>query len=103
MAPYQPNRRRVLRLGGALALTPLVSNLTTAPASAAPTAFGPAALASVRPPSLARHSLWYRLPATDWQSQALPIGNGRIGAMLFGQPDHERIQFNEQSLWGGVN
>ena len=39
----------------------------------------------------------------DWQSQALPIGNGRIGAMLFGQPDHERIQFNEQSLWGGVN
>ncbi|MEV0808956.1 glycoside hydrolase N-terminal domain-containing protein [Micromonospora sp. NPDC050200] len=53
--------------------------------------------------ALARHSLWYRLPATDWQSQALPIGNGRIGAMLFGQPDRERIQFNEQSLWGGVN
>ncbi|WDZ82926.1 glycosyl hydrolase family 95 catalytic domain-containing protein [Micromonospora cathayae] len=48
-------------------------------------------------------SLWYRLPATDWQSQALPVGNGRIGAMFFGQPDRERIQFNEHSLWGGVN
>ena len=49
------------------------------------------------------HSLWYRLPAVDWQSQALPIGNGRLGAMLFGQPDVERIQFNEQSLWGGLD
>ncbi|TCC00429.1 glycosyl hydrolase [Micromonospora zingiberis] len=49
------------------------------------------------------HTLWYQRPAVDWQSQALPIGNGRLGAMLFGQPDHERIQFNEQSLWGGVN
>ncbi|MEW2474853.1 glycoside hydrolase N-terminal domain-containing protein [Micromonospora gifhornensis] len=50
-----------------------------------------------------RHLLWFRRPAVDWQSQALPIGNGRLGAMLFGQPDHERIQFNEQSLWGGVD
>ncbi|WP_327026125.1 glycoside hydrolase family 95 protein [Micromonospora sp. NBC_01739] len=49
-----------------------------------------------------RHLLWYRRPAVDWQSQALPIGNGRLGAMIFGRPDHERIQFNEQSLWGGV-
>ncbi|WP_406422516.1 glycoside hydrolase N-terminal domain-containing protein [Streptomyces sp. NBC_00873] len=98
------SRRGVLRAaacGGALALTPLVTNLTSA--SAAPAASGPAATTSVRPPKLARHSLWYRLPATDWQSQALPIGNGRLGAMLFGQPDRERIQFNEQSLWGGVN
>ncbi|MFE7707629.1 glycoside hydrolase N-terminal domain-containing protein [Streptomyces sp. NPDC057486] len=96
------SRRGVLRAaacGGALTLLPLVTNLTSA--SAAPAASGPAV--SVRPPKLARHSLWYRLPATDWQSQALPIGNGRLGAMLFGQPDRERIQFNEQSLWGGVN
>ncbi len=50
-----------------------------------------------------RHLLWFRRPAVDWQSQALPIGNGRLGAMLFGQPDHERIQFNEQSLWAGVD
>ncbi|MFI1092428.1 glycosyl hydrolase family 95 catalytic domain-containing protein [Streptomyces sp. NPDC020917] len=108
MAQYQPNRRQILHLGGALALTPLVTSLASAPASAASaavpagTTFGPAA-ASVRPRSLARHSLWYRVPAADWQSQALPIGNGRLGAMLFGQPDRERIQFNEQSLWGGVN
>ncbi|KRV47990.1 glycosyl hydrolase [Wenjunlia vitaminophila] len=109
MAPSQPNRRQVLNLGGALALTPFLASLASAPASAAPasaaaapTTFGPA-VASVRPRSLARHSLWYRLPARDWQSEALPVGNGRLGAMLFGQPDRERVQFNEQSLWGGVN
>ncbi|MFI7081122.1 glycosyl hydrolase family 95 catalytic domain-containing protein [Micromonospora sp. NPDC049903] len=50
-----------------------------------------------------RHRLWYARPATDWQSQALPIGNGRLGAMLFGGPQRDRIQFNEQSLWGGAN
>ncbi|MFF0721539.1 glycoside hydrolase N-terminal domain-containing protein [Micromonospora sp. NPDC003816] len=50
-----------------------------------------------------RHHLWYARPATDWQSQALPIGNGRLGAMLFGGPERDRIQFNEQSLWGGAN
>lgn len=54
-------------------------------------------------PAPGPHALWYRLPAVDWQSQALPIGNGRIGAMLFGRPDVERIQFNEQSLWGGAD
>lgn len=50
-----------------------------------------------------RHRLWYRTPATDWQSHALPLGNGRLGAMLFGTPEGERVQFNEVSLWGGVN
>ncbi|MEV6813844.1 glycoside hydrolase N-terminal domain-containing protein [Micromonospora sp. NPDC051296] len=103
MAPYHPNRRQVLRLGGALTLTSLTPLTTNAPAAFAnPTTARPT-LPPVRPSSLGRHCLWYRLPATDWQSQALPIGNGRVGAMLFGQPDRERIQFNEQSLWGGVN
>lgn len=57
----------------------------------------------VRPPALTRHCLRYRRPAADWQSEALPIGNGRLGAMFFGQVDRERIQFNEQSLWGGLD
>src|SRR5262245_21144212 len=45
--------------------------------------------------------LWYQQPATDWEKEALPIGNGRIGAMVFGGPDSERIQFAEKSLWTG--
>lgn len=44
--------------------------------------------------------LWYRQPARVWD-EALPIGNGRLGAMLFGGVDTERIQLNEESLWGG--
>ncbi|MCX6365110.1 MAG: glycoside hydrolase family 95 protein, partial [Armatimonadetes bacterium] len=47
--------------------------------------------------------LWYAQPATKWSSEALPIGNGRLGAMLFGGVSQERIQFNEQSLWSGDN
>jgi hypothetical protein len=42
-------------------------------------------------------------PAQGWSSEALPIGNGRMGAMLFGGVNCERIQFNENSLWSGDN
>jgi alpha-L-fucosidase 2 len=45
--------------------------------------------------------LWYDQPATDWEKEALPIGNGRVGAMIFGGIAEERIQFNEDSLWTG--
>ncbi len=45
--------------------------------------------------------LWYQEPATDWMRQALPIGNGYLGAMFFGGIGEERIQFNEESLWSG--
>ena len=45
-------------------------------------------------------SLWYRQPATKWE-EALPVGNGRIGAMVFGHVSNERIQLNEDTLWGG--
>ncbi len=46
------------------------------------------------------HVLWYEQPATKWM-EALPIGNGRLGAMVFGDPVSERIQLNEDSLWPG--
>lgn len=46
-------------------------------------------------------SLWYDKPATAWE-QALPIGNGRMGAMIFGGVAKERLQFNESTLWTGV-
>ncbi len=48
--------------------------------------------------------LRYTQPAEDWETQALPIGNGRLGAMIFGGVATDRIQFNEESLWtGGEN
>ena len=44
--------------------------------------------------------LWYQHPARTW-SEALPVGNGRLGAMIFGGVPRERIQFNEHSVWTG--
>ena len=46
-------------------------------------------------------TLQYTRPAEDWQSQALPIGNGRLGAMIFGGAAREHLQLNEISLWSG--
>ena len=45
-------------------------------------------------------SLWYRRPAQQW-SEALPLGNGRLGAMVFGGIEEDRIQFNDDTLWTG--
>ena len=45
-------------------------------------------------------SLWYRRPAKQWV-EALAIGNGRLAAMVFGGITRERIQLNEDTLWGG--
>jgi len=45
--------------------------------------------------------LWYDEPAQDWMTQALPIGNGHFGGMVFGGVPTEHIQFNENSLWTG--
>ncbi|TQO39590.1 alpha-L-fucosidase 2 [Arenibacter algicola] len=45
--------------------------------------------------------LWYEEPAKSWMKEALPIGNGYMGAMFFGGPEEEHIQFNEESLWTG--
>ena len=47
-----------------------------------------------------RWILWYRAPAKDW-TEALPVGNGSMGAMVHGGADVERIQFNEDTLWTG--
>ena len=44
--------------------------------------------------------LWYRQPATKW-TESLPIGNGRLGAMIYGGIGEEHLQFNESSLWTG--
>src|SRR5687768_11299516 len=51
--------------------------------------------ATLSPP---QNTLWYRQPAEKW-IEALPIGNGRLGAMVFGRVNDERIQLNEETLW----
>ena len=47
-----------------------------------------------------RNKLWYDQPAKEW-TEALPLGNGRLGAMVFGSIVKERLQLNEESLWAG--
>lgn len=46
------------------------------------------------------HKLWYAQPAVQWE-EALPLGNGRLGAMVYGDPAHENIQLNENTFWAG--
>ena len=46
------------------------------------------------------NQIWYRKPAKEWV-EAVPLGNGRLGAMVFGKVDCEKIQINEDSLWSG--
>jgi alpha-L-fucosidase 2 len=51
-------------------------------------------------PASAANVLWYRAPAANW-NEALPIGNGRLGAMVFGGVVDERLQLNEETVWAG--
>lgn len=46
------------------------------------------------------YKLWYDRPASVW-TEALPLGNGRLGAMVYGIPGMERVQLNEETLWAG--
>jgi alpha-L-fucosidase 2 len=61
--------------------------------------------AAMLPLRAADLTLRYAAPAADtpqgWEQQALPIGNGRLGAMLFGQVARDRLQFNDITLWTG--
>ena len=45
--------------------------------------------------------LWYAMPAASW-NEALPVGNGRLAGMVFGNTGRERIQLNEDTLWAGA-
>jgi alpha-L-fucosidase 2 len=76
------------RLGAGLALTLVALFLMAASASQ---------VEAAPPPGSA---LTYDQPATRW-TEALPIGNGRLGAMVFGGTEDERLQVNEGTLWGG--
>jgi len=48
----------------------------------------------------AQHKIWYQHPAARWE-EALPVGNGRLGAMVFGKTDQERLALNEETYWSG--
>ena len=56
---------------------------------------------SAADPPPAGQALRYDRPATDWEREALPVGNGALGAMVFGGVARERLQLNEKSLWTG--
>ena len=72
---------------------------TVAQDNAQKSAEAPAEVAA--PTADAALTMWYDKPAKVWMTEALPIGNGPMGAMLFGDTEIERIQFNEISLWSG--
>jgi len=86
-------RRQVLKIGA-----------VGAGAAVAPLPWAATASAAVAPPEVRAANdlaLWYDHSAgTDWLS-ALPIGNGRLGAMVFGNTDVERLQLNEDTVWAG--
>lgn len=57
-------------------------------------------LSCVLPIGAQQYRLWYNSPAEVW-TEALPLGNGRLGAMVFGLPTTERLQLNEETIWAG--
>ena len=63
----------------------------------------PVAAAEPAPPALSPSNglvLWYPQPARQWV-EALPVGNGRLAAMVFGGAAEERLQLNEDTVWAG--
>jgi alpha-L-fucosidase 2 len=87
------SRRRVLQGGAAGAAALLVGAGGRAEAAGEPAGGAGAETAGLR--------LWYDEDAgTDWL-RALPVGNGRLGAMVFGGVDGERLQLNEDTVWAG--
>ncbi len=76
---------------------PLLTGLTVCATLLAPLA------AATKPATASTGDLkiWFTQPATNWERQALPIGNGRLGAMIFGDPAREHLQLNENTLWSG--
>ncbi|MES2391706.1 MAG: glycoside hydrolase N-terminal domain-containing protein, partial [Acidobacteriota bacterium] len=79
-------RRRFLGQSAAAAALLRNGNLTAAPT----------------PPSESAtpHRLFFHQPAATWPD-AIPVGNGRLGGMVFGDPQHDRIQLNEETIWDG--
>ncbi|MBC7785669.1 MAG: glycoside hydrolase N-terminal domain-containing protein [Burkholderiales bacterium] len=82
-------------------VTPTAASATSAASATGPAASAPLRLIGSAPPPSAPLSLWYRQPARNW-IDALALGNGRLGAMVFGGVESERIGLNEDTLWSGA-
>lgn len=80
------SRRETLKLSAGLSLAALVPQV---------------AAVQTRPTASNDLTLWYREPAIEW-TEALPLGNGRLGAMVFGGVARERLQLNEDTLYAGA-
>lgn len=96
--------RSSIALAQVMAAALAASLLAGASASASPSAVGAAAVPP--PATYDTHGVldpvvWFDEPAADWQDQALPIGNGPMGAMIFGGVGSEHVQFNHDTLWTG--
>ncbi|WP_432103165.1 glycoside hydrolase family 95 protein [Streptomyces sp. bgisy091] len=89
-------RRHVLAAAGASAAATALST-GAAQAATGTTSAGREAATAAGPHPM---RLWYQAPAAEWL-EALPVGNGRIGAMVFGGTETERLQLNEDSVWAG--
>ena len=81
------NMKHILTFLASLLVWPLAGLTFAEPAQGAPA-------------TESKLSLWYRQAATNW-TEALPLGNGQLGAMVFGGTEKERIQLNEGTLWAG--
>ncbi|HEY0796083.1 MAG TPA: glycoside hydrolase family 95 protein [Acidisarcina sp.] len=90
---FETTRRRFI---GLLSATAAASKLQRR-------AFGATPRANSRPlkPKAADVLVWFEQPAPEWAA-ALPVGNGRLGAMVFGGAQQERIALNEDTLWSGA-
>ena len=90
--------RQVLLIAGlALTVLPIPGAVAPGDASHALPSAPPRQEAAPPAPSL---RIWYTHPADKWEN-ALPVGNGRLGAMVFGRTDEEDIQLNEETYWSG--
>lgn len=83
------SKRLILGMACAVACLMIASPAVRGNSTETPAAFSPVSM-----------KLWWPHPAPQWD-QALPVGNGRLGAMVFGETRLERIQLNEETLWSG--
>jgi alpha-L-fucosidase 2 len=91
------SRRAVLMATGAMAMSAIAPVSSAAEPATAKIALP---VPTSRPAPESTLVLWYNQPAANW-NEALPLGNGRLGAMVFGSPTRERLQLNEDTLWAG--
>jgi alpha-L-fucosidase 2 len=98
--PSDPTRRDFVKRTAALTGGALVSGSLPASDAPADAAARAQPIVGARQETASPLTLWYRRPAAQWV-EALPIGNGRLGAMVFGGVERERLQLNEDTLWSG--